>query len=44
MPLRGEGDERQIRPIEHQFNRHEDSDDVALYQKPGDAARKQNAA
>src|SRR5215471_938812 len=44
VPLGREGDKRQVHAIEHELNRHEDGDDVALNQKPGDAARKQNAA
>jgi hypothetical protein len=33
MPMRGEGHEREVHCIEHQLNRHEDSDDVAFDKK-----------
>src|SRR5579863_3943761 len=44
MPVCGERDEREIHAVEHQLNRHEDGDDVALDQKSRHAAGKQNSA
>ena len=36
--IRGEGHEAQVHGVEHQLNRHEDGDDVALDEKAGNAA------
>src|SRR5215469_8672737 len=44
LPLGRKGNKREVHAIQHELNRHEDGDDVALNQKSGDAARKQNRA
>src|SRR5439155_13970390 len=44
MPVRGKSHERKIHAIEHELDGHEDGDDVALDQRPGHAAGKQDAA
>src|SRR5579864_1341879 len=44
MPVRGECDERQVYCVQHQLDRHEDGDDVALDEKPSDSAGEQNRA
>ena len=44
VPVRSESDERQIHSVEHQLNRHEDCDDVALDQKSRYPAGEQNSA
>ena len=44
MPVRREGDERQIHAIQHQLDRHEDGDDVALDQESAHAAGEEDAA
>ena len=44
VPLVREGDKGKIHGIEHQLNRHEDGDQVALDQKSDDAKAKQHGA
>src|ERR1700678_113767 len=42
--LRGERHKRQVHTIQHQLNGKKNRDDIALDEKPGNAARKQNRA
>src|SRR5208282_6495649 len=42
--MRGEGYERKIHTVQHQFDRHENRDDVALDQEPEYTAREQDPA
>src|SRR5205814_5068748 len=44
FPIRGKSHEREIHPIQHQFDRHENRNDVALDQKAGNSAGEQNPA
>src|SRR5581483_5721237 len=44
IPIVGKGYKAQVHGIQHQLNRHEDGDDVALKQKAEHAERKQNRA
>jgi hypothetical protein len=38
MPVSGESHEGKIYPVEHELNRHKNSDDVSLDQESGDTA------
>src|SRR5579864_2571942 len=44
MPVRREGNEGQVHTVQHQFDRHEDGDDVALNEESADTAGKEDAA
>ncbi len=44
MPLVREGDEGQVDGVEHQLDRHEDGDDVALDEEGGNAEREEDGA
>src|SRR5258708_911817 len=44
VPTTGEGHKSQIHAVEHQLNRHKDSDDVALEQERKRAQTEQNRA
>src|SRR5438132_10727956 len=44
VPLSGECNKRKVHAIEHQLNRHEDTDNVPLDQKADDSAAKQDSA
>src|SRR3954464_7953589 len=44
LPLVGERDEGKIHRVQHQLDRHERGDDVALEQEPGDAAGEEHRA
>ena len=41
VPLVGEGHEGKIDGVEHELNRHEDGDEIALDEESDDAERKQ---
>src|SRR5260370_8583430 len=43
VPVRGEGHERKVHAVQHQLDRHEDRDDVALDQEPEHAAPEQDS-
>src|SRR5262249_29960845 len=43
VPVCREGDERKVDAVQHQLNGHENRDDVALDQKSGHTARKQDS-
>ena len=44
MPLIGESDEGQVDGVQHQLNRHEDGDDVALDEKAAMPMREEDSA
>src|SRR5580704_18827609 len=44
MPLIGKGDEGEVDGVEHELNRHEHGDDIALDQEPDDAEREEHSA
>src|SRR2546423_1115621 len=44
MPVSGESHERQVHAVQHQLDRHEDRDDVALDKESQHAAHKQDSA
>ena len=44
MPVVGEGDKRQVDSIQHQLNRHENGNDVALDQEAADANAEKRGA
>src|SRR5208282_994309 len=44
VPVRGKGDERKVHAVEHQLNRHEDGDDIALDQEPEHSTDEQDSA
>src|SRR5208337_3760147 len=44
VPVRGEGDERKVHAVQHQLDRHENRDDVALDQKPEHTTCEQDSA
>src|SRR5260370_17553377 len=43
VPVRGEGNKRKVHAVQHQLDRHENRDDVALDQEPEHAAPEQDS-